>query len=99
MVGMFKKFNDLLKLISQYAPALNHVSHGLSNAVQFAARGVGVGGQFINAFHDSYKESQNKKRYRRIVDGIRGGFNSITNNNSGNLDNLSNKIELSKNDG
>jgi hypothetical protein len=64
MVGMFKKFNDLLKLISQYVPVHNHVSPGLGDTVQFAARGIGVGGQFINAFHDSYKKSQNKKRQK-----------------------------------
>jgi hypothetical protein len=91
---MFKKFNDLLKLISQYSPALNHVSPGLGNAIQFAACGVGVGGQFINVFHDSYKESQNKKRYKRKIDRFRRGFNSITNKNSESLDDLSNKIEL-----
>jgi hypothetical protein len=90
MVGIFKKFKNIMKFTQQYAPLLNNVAPGLGDTTNFVLKGIDAGGDFVDGFARNFKK--NKKNC--FIEGIKGGLDGIADWNSSDLNQLSNKIKL-----
>jgi hypothetical protein len=96
MVGGYRKFDKLLKLLGTYAPLLNGITPGLGDLAGGAVQGVRYGGRFANAAYNGYKGSRSKSKFGKMLSGIKSGVNSLANWKSKDINQLSDKIQLSE---
>jgi hypothetical protein len=94
MVGTYRKFDKILRMLGSYAPLLNGFAPGLGDLASGAVKGVRYGGRFMNAAYKGYKGSRSKNKLDKVISGVKSGFNSLANWKSKDIDELSDKIQL-----
>jgi hypothetical protein len=94
MVGTYRKFDKIMRMLGSYAPLLNNLAPGLGDIAGLGVRGVRAGGRFANAAYNSYSNPKKKNKLDRFMLGVKSGLNSLANWKSKNIDELSDKIQL-----